>query len=48
MRKPCDEEFELYSGEETKVRVDQSLPGELALILSFALFLVLVTGLVLG
>jgi hypothetical protein len=35
-------------GEETKAWLDQSLPGEIALILSFALFLVLIIGLVLG
>ena len=35
-------------GEETKARLDQSLPREIALTLSFALFLVLVIGLVLG
>jgi hypothetical protein len=35
-------------GEKTKVRLDQSRPGEIALILSFALFLVLIIGLVLG
>ena len=35
-------------GEKTKARLDQSRPGEIALILSFALFLVLIIGLVLG
>ena len=37
-----------YMEEKTKVRLDQSRPGDIALILSFALFLVLVVGLVLG
>ena len=37
-----------YIEEKTRVRFDQSRPGEIALILSFALFLVLVIGLVLG
>jgi hypothetical protein len=43
-----DEEFEDYMGEERKIVFDQSLPGEFVLIVSFALFLVLVFGLLLG
>jgi hypothetical protein len=35
-------------GEERKVRFDQSLPGELALIAAFALFFILIAGLLLG
>jgi hypothetical protein len=43
-----NEEFEDYMGEERKIMFDQSLPSEFVLILSFALFLVLVFGLLLG
>jgi hypothetical protein len=35
-------------GKETKIAFDEALPGEVVLILSFALFLMLVLGLLLG
>jgi hypothetical protein len=42
------EEFEDYMGEERKIRLDQSLPGELVLIVLFTLFFVLGLALLLG
>jgi hypothetical protein len=35
-------------GDERQLRLDESLPGELVLIVAFALFIVLVVGLLLG
>ena len=42
------EEFEDGMGRETKTAFDEPLPGELVLIVLFALFLVLVISLLLG
>ena len=42
-----DEEFEDCMGRETKVAFDEALPGEWVLIVLFALFLLLVAGLLL-
>jgi hypothetical protein len=41
-RQPHHEEFEDCMGRETKIAFDEPLPGELVVVVLFALFLVLV------
>ena len=47
-RRQSHEEFKDCMGRETKIAFDEPLPGELVVIVLFALFLVLGIGLLLG
>jgi hypothetical protein len=47
-RRQPHEEFEDCMGRETKIAFDEALPGELVVIVLFALFLVLVISLLFG
>ena len=47
-RRQSHEEFEDRMGRETKIAFDEPLPGELVVIVLFALFFMLVVSLLLG